>query len=82
MSTKLEHRDLDTLKHDAIDHIIFHATPREWLKAAGPWVLERGRGAYLFDAEGREYLDALSGGVFAVLVGYGREEIARAIRDD
>jgi adenosylmethionine-8-amino-7-oxononanoate aminotransferase len=42
-------------------------------------VLERGEGALLYDAEGREYLDALSGGVFAVLAGYGREEIARAM---
>jgi adenosylmethionine-8-amino-7-oxononanoate aminotransferase len=81
MSTKLEHRDLDTLKHQAIDNIIFHATPREWLKAAGPWVLERGAGALLYDVDGREYLDALSGGVFAVLVGYGRQEIARAMSD-
>ncbi|HLO36157.1 MAG TPA: aspartate aminotransferase family protein, partial [Candidatus Deferrimicrobium sp.] len=44
-----------------------------------PWVLERGEGALLYDADGREYLDALSGGVFAVLAGYGREEIARAM---
>ena len=42
-------------------------------------MLERGEGALLYDAEGREYLDALSGGVFAVLAGYGREEIARAM---
>jgi adenosylmethionine-8-amino-7-oxononanoate aminotransferase len=81
MSAELEHRDLSTLKRDAIDNIIFHATPREWLKAGGPWVLDRGAGALLYDADGREYLDALSGGVFAVLVGYGREEIARAMYD-
>jgi adenosylmethionine-8-amino-7-oxononanoate aminotransferase len=72
--------DLDRLKHDAIEKIIFHATPKEWLKAGvGPWVLDRGAGALLYDADGREYLDALSGGVFAVLTGYGREEIARAM---
>jgi adenosylmethionine-8-amino-7-oxononanoate aminotransferase len=81
MSAELEHRDLSTLKRDAIDNIILHATPREWLKAGGPWVLDRGAGALLYDADGREYLDALSGGVFAVLVGYGREEIARAMYD-
>jgi adenosylmethionine-8-amino-7-oxononanoate aminotransferase len=71
--------DLGRLKQQAIDNIIFHATPREWIGKRGPWVLERGDGALLYDADGREYLDALSGGVFAVLAGYGREEIARAM---
>jgi adenosylmethionine-8-amino-7-oxononanoate aminotransferase len=71
--------DLTQLKRDALDNIIFHATPKQWLSQRGPWVLERGEGALLYDADGREYLDALSGGVFAVLAGYGREEIARAM---
>jgi len=76
---KTQTTDLGRLKQDAIDKIIFHATPRQWLKDSGPWVLERGEGAILYDADGGQYLDALSGGVFAVLAGYGREEIARAM---
>ena len=36
---------------------------------------------FLYDADGREYLDAMAGGLFAVLAGYGREEIARAMYD-
>jgi len=71
--------DKGQLKQAAADSIIFHATPRQWLKQAGPWLLERGQGALLYDASGREYLDAMSGGLFAVLAGYGREEIARAM---
>jgi adenosylmethionine-8-amino-7-oxononanoate aminotransferase len=71
--------EVEQLKQDAIDRIIFHATPKAWLRQRGPWVLERGEGALLYDADGREYLDALSGGVFAVLAGYGREEIALAM---
>jgi len=71
--------DLARLKQDALAKIIFHATPKDWLRPRGPWVLERGEGVLLYDAEGREYLDALSGGVFAVLAGYGREEIAHAM---
>jgi taurine-pyruvate aminotransferase len=71
--------DLRRLKQDAIDKIVFHMTPKTWLNERGPWVLERGEGAVLYDTEGREYLDALSGGVFAVLTGYGREEIGRAM---
>jgi adenosylmethionine-8-amino-7-oxononanoate aminotransferase len=75
----METGNLGRLKRDAIDKIIFHATPRQWLKAGGPWILERGEGALLVDADGREFLDALSGGVFAVLAGYGRREIAEAM---
>ena len=35
--------DLDELKQDAIDMVIFHSTPKKWLEEAGPWVLERSR---------------------------------------
>jgi adenosylmethionine-8-amino-7-oxononanoate aminotransferase len=73
--------DVSHLKQDAIDKIIFHATPRAWLSPRGPWLLDHAEGAMLYDADGREYLDALSGGVFAVLAGYGRDEIARAMYD-
>ncbi|HEX5148921.1 MAG TPA: aspartate aminotransferase family protein [Candidatus Limnocylindrales bacterium] len=75
----METGDLGRLKQDAIDKIIFHATPKQWLKTGGPWILERGEGALLVDADGREFLDALSGGVFVVLAGYGRAEIAEAM---
>lgn len=72
-------RDSDRLRQDAVSHIIFHATPRGLLQTAGPWILTRAEGALLYDHTGREYLDALSGGVFAVLAGHGREEIAAAM---
>lgn len=35
----------------------------------------------VWDATGREYLDAVSGGVWTVNVGYGRTSIADAVRD-
>jgi adenosylmethionine-8-amino-7-oxononanoate aminotransferase len=40
-------------------------------------IVERGEGAYIYDAAGRRYLDALSA-LFVVQAGYGREEIAAA----
>jgi adenosylmethionine-8-amino-7-oxononanoate aminotransferase len=40
-------------------------------------IVERGEGAYIFDAAGRRYLDALSA-LFVVQAGHGREEIAVA----
>lgn len=44
----------------------------------GPFVLTRGEGAYVFDAEGRRYLDATAGLWFAN-IGHGRSEVADAI---
>ncbi|MGD8793376.1 MAG: aspartate aminotransferase family protein [Anaerolineae bacterium] len=43
-------------------------------------MIVRGEGAYLYDAEGRRYLDA-SGGPLVVNVGHGVESIARAIAE-
>ena len=75
----MQTEDVTELKHDALDNIIFHMTPRQWLIESGPWVLDRGEGGAWYDVDGREYLDAMAGGLFAVLAGYGREEIARAM---
>jgi taurine-pyruvate aminotransferase len=41
----------------------------------------RGKGMRIWDQHGKEYLDSTSGGVWSVNVGYGREEIADAVRD-
>lgn len=45
---------------------------------ARPTVLVRGEGSRVWDQEGNEYLDGLSG-LFTVNVGYGRREIADAV---
>src|SRR5215471_15680847 len=42
-----------------------------------PLVVAEGRGAMLYDAEGREYIDGLSG-LWNVNVGHGRIELAEA----
>jgi adenosylmethionine-8-amino-7-oxononanoate aminotransferase len=46
-------------------------------QSAHVWV--RGQGALLYDADGREYLDALAG-LWNVVVGHGRQELADAAR--
>lgn len=45
-----------------------------------PVRIERANGAYLYDAQGREILDA-AGGAIAVNIGHGRAEVADAMRD-
>ncbi|MDR0881447.1 MAG: aminotransferase class III-fold pyridoxal phosphate-dependent enzyme [Candidatus Adiutrix sp.] len=44
-----------------------------------PPIMAAGQGLRLTDINGREYLDAASGGVWCVNVGYGRAEIAEAV---
>ncbi|MGH9303595.1 MAG: aspartate aminotransferase family protein [Acidimicrobiales bacterium] len=42
-------------------------------------VIERGEGPYVFDSQGKRYLDGLSG-LFVVQLGHGRRELAEAAR--
>ncbi len=44
-----------------------------------PFTIERGEGTRIWDTQGNSYLDASSGGVWCVNVGYGRKSIAQAV---
>ncbi|MFC8180135.1 aspartate aminotransferase family protein [Rhodococcus sp. NPDC057297] len=46
--------------------------------ASGPFVVARGDGAYIYDRDGNEYLDATAG-LWFTNVGHGRREIADAV---
>jgi len=54
-----------------------HFTRHSSFEQSGVPMVVRGEGAYVFDAAGKPYLDALSG-LFVVQVGHGREELAEA----
>lgn len=49
-------------------------------ESEGALVIARGEGCYLWDAEGRRYLDAV-GGLWCTNIGLGRREMAQAIAD-
>ena len=49
-------------------------------EAKGSLVITRGQGAYLWDAEGRKYFDAV-GGLWCTNIGLGRREMANAIAE-
>ncbi len=59
-------------------HLIQHAP---FFTGADPKIIVEGRGTRVWDQAGKEHLDAVSGGVWTVNVGYGRERIANAVRD-
>lgn len=73
--------DLSHAIEDDRRHVWHHMLQHKSLETTDPWLVVEGRGARVWDAAGREYLDAVSGGVWTVNVGYGRESIANAVRD-
>ena len=58
-----------------------HLSQHSAFDANGPMVVVRGEGMRVWDANGNEYLDAVSGALWTVNVGYGRESIAKAVHD-
>jgi taurine-pyruvate aminotransferase len=62
-------------------HIWHHLMPHKPLETSDPRIIVEGKGMRVWDQHGREHLDAVSGGVWTVNVGYGRTEIADAVRD-
>ncbi len=62
-------------------HVWHHLSQHKAYETTDPRVMVEGRGMRIWDATGREYLDAVSGGVWTVNVGYGRTSIADAVRD-
>ncbi|WP_311199729.1 aminotransferase class III-fold pyridoxal phosphate-dependent enzyme [Jannaschia sp. M317] len=62
-------------------HVWHHLLPHKPLETNDPRIIVEGRGMRVWDQHGKEHLDAVSGGVWTVNVGYGREEIANAVRD-
>ena len=62
-------------------HVWHHLLQHKPFETTDPRIMVEGRGMRLWDATGREYLDAVSGGVWTVNVGYGRAEIADAVHE-
>ena len=58
-----------------------HLTNHKVFDTMEPQIMVEGKGLRVKDAKGNEYLDALSGGVWGVNVGFGREEMVDAIAD-
>ena len=66
-TSEYANRDVKNVWH----HLMLH-------QGNAPMIAVEGKGLYLTDLNGKEYLDATSGGVWCVNVGYGRESIVNA----
>ncbi|NNK65634.1 MAG: aminotransferase class III-fold pyridoxal phosphate-dependent enzyme, partial [Rhodobacteraceae bacterium] len=62
-------------------HLWHHLLQHKPHETTDPRIIVEGKGLRVWDAKGREHIDAVSGGVWTVNVGYGRERIANSVRD-
>jgi taurine-pyruvate aminotransferase len=81
MNHHLSENDLSGVIEADRAHVWHHLTQHKPFEKLDPRIMVEGRGMRVWDATGREYLDAVSGGVWTVNVGYGRTRIADAVRD-
>ncbi|MDV7143292.1 aminotransferase class III-fold pyridoxal phosphate-dependent enzyme [Tropicimonas sp. TH_r6] len=81
MTLDLPSNDLSRVIEADRAHIWHHLLQHKPLEENDPRIIVEGKGIKVWDAAGKEYLDAVSGGVWTVNVGYGRESIADAVRD-
>jgi adenosylmethionine-8-amino-7-oxononanoate aminotransferase len=71
--------DFDDLNRIALDHFWPHAQQvADFEKPDGLHVIADGKGVWVTDVQGREYVDVLSG-MWLVNIGYGRTEVADAV---
>jgi len=61
----------------AADHLWLHFSRLSGEPGHALTVIERGEGAYVWDSDGKRYLDGLAG-LFVVQAGHGRQELADA----
>jgi 4-aminobutyrate--pyruvate transaminase len=67
--SNLATRDVETLVHPYINLASFRET--------GPLIIERGQGVYVYDTEGKPYIEGMAG-LWCTALGYGNEELVEA----
>ncbi|KAA2236712.1 aminotransferase [Salinarimonas soli] len=72
MLTNLATRDVETLIHPYTQLAAFRET--------GPLVLERGQGVWVYDTEGKPYLEGMAG-LWCTSLGYSNAELVEAARE-
>ena len=66
---------------EAMEHCLFALRPRAETERDGPPILVEGSGSWFKDVHGTSYLDMLSSNTRASTLGYGNDEVARAMYD-
>lgn len=67
--------DTDRLAELDVQHVVHPLTNLHAHQSSGPLIWDRGEGIYLYDTNGKQYIDAAAG-MWNVNVGHGRQELA------
>jgi len=70
--------DTSHLRREDQRHFVHPFTHFDSFREDGSLVIAEGHGAYVFDSQGRRYLDGV-GGLWCMSIGFGEEEMAQAI---
>jgi len=81
MDSSANNNDYSEVIENDRAHVWHHLSQHKKYETVDPLVMIEGKGMLIWDANGKQYLDATSGGVWTVNVGYGRESIANKVRD-
>ena len=68
------------LQQRHIEGLIYPYTNLSKIRQTGPLVLERGEGVYVWDSDGKRYIEGLAG-LWCAALGYGNEEMIEAARE-
>ena len=81
MDGTLRDNDISKIVEADRAHIWHHLIQHKPFETVEPRIIVEGKGMRVWDQNGKEHIDGVSGGVWTVNVGYGRESIANAVRD-
>ncbi len=73
--------DAAQLIADDKQYVWHHLTQHKVFEKSDPTIFVEGKGMRIKDIHGKEYLDAVSGGVWTVNLGYANETLAKAVSD-
>lgn len=81
MDTIVRENDISKIINLDKDHVWHHLSQHKHFESGEPRIFVEGKDLRVWDQKGKEHVDAVSGGVWTVNVGYGRESIANVVRD-
>ena len=81
MATPAEQTISENIAETDRKNVWHHLTQHAAFASSLPMVVVEGHGMRVTDSNGREFLDAVSGGLWTVNVGYGRRSIAKVVHD-
>ena len=68
---------LSNLQTRAVETLLHPYTNQATFRETGPLVIERGKGVYIYDTDGKAYLEGMSG-LWCTALGYDNEELVEA----